>query len=306
MSDSFRLEKIPYRRFRDFIAPGADRFAILLALLEELRLAPSVVTLAGNRHILISSETEGHPEERGPAGKGRAADIILAAHYDRAAGSPGANDNGAAVFMLIETALKMREDKTNPWRIIFTDKEELGPGEGIRDQGSYTLAKHLKEKGFNKSRVFIFDACGAGDTLIISTMTDRLLKNDRRPGTARTRYLAAQLRGQALKTARDILLERVLLLPTPFSDDAGFLRAGIPAQTITVLPAEEAVPFISFLRNKPDFADALISREVQELHGRNFIPATWRSLNGPGDNQSRLTPRHFEQVVRFARALCRD
>jgi hypothetical protein len=294
------MEKAPYHRFKDFIAPGADRFAVIRELLDESGLPFSVVRAGGKRHILIASDPEGFSEE------GRTAALALVAHYDRAPGSPGANDNGAAVFMLIETALKMKKNRLRHWMIIFTDKEELIPGEGLRDQGAYSLAKHLRKGGFENTRVFIFDACGTGDTLIISTMADHLLKNDQGPGTARTRHLVAQLRNRALETARHLLLEKVLLLPTPFSDDAGFLRAGIAAQTITVLPAEEAAPLVSLLRNKPDLANALVSREVQKLHDPGFIPKTWRRLNGPGDNQSRLTPRHFGQVVRFAYALCRN
>ncbi|MDR3168082.1 MAG: Zn-dependent exopeptidase M28 [Treponema sp.] len=302
MTGTSPLGKVPYHRFNDFIAPGADRFTILKELLDELSFASPVVEAAGKRHIFVASDPVRLPGSHGPADAG----MVLVAHYDRAAGSPGANDNGAAVFMLIETALKMRENKLKHWMIIFTDKEELVQGEGIRDQGAYTLAKHLREGGFENTRVFIFDACGTGDTLIISTMADHLLKNDPGQGTARTRHLVAQLRNRALETARHLLLDKVLLLPTPFSDDAGFLRAGIAAQTITVLPAEEAAPFVSLLRNKPELVNALVSRESQELHGQNLIPKTWRRLNSPGDNQYRLTPRHFGQVVRFAYSLCRD
>ncbi|MDR2100965.1 MAG: M28 family peptidase [Treponema sp.] len=306
MTGTSPLGKAPYHRFKDFIAPGADRFAILQDLLDELRFAFSVVTAGGNRHIFVASGPARLSGKPGLAGEEKTAGMVLVAHYDRTEGSPGANDNGAAVFMLIETALKMRENNLSRWMIIFTDKEELVLGEGIRDQGSYTLGKHLREGGFEHTRVFIFDACGTGDTLIISTMADHLLKNEPGQGTARTRHLVAQLRGRALETARRLLLDKVLLLPTPFSDDAGFLRAGIAAQTITVLPAEEAAPFVSLLRNKPDLVNALVSRDSQELHDRNFIPKTWRRLNGPGDNQYQLTPRHFGQVVRFAYALCRD
>jgi hypothetical protein len=98
-------------------------------------------------------------------------------------------------------------------------------------------------------------------------------------------------------------MDKALLLPTPFSDDAGFLRAGIPAQTITVLPGNEAGPFISHLRNKPGLAQALINREVQKEYDPRLIPETWRRLNGPEDSRHRLTPEHFSQVVRFACAL---
>jgi hypothetical protein len=99
-------------------------------------------------------------------------------------------------------------------------------------------------------------------------------------------------------------MNRVLLLATPFSDDAGFLRAGIAAQTITVLPAAEAAQLASLLRNKPGFIDALISREAQEHQDRLLIPETWRSLNGPRDGTDRLTPENYKQIVRFACALC--
>jgi hypothetical protein len=306
MTDLFPAGEVPYHRFRAFVDPGGDRFTVLKSLLDELRFASLVMAVAGHRHIFVAPEAGLLPGGSGPGGEGRAAGMVLVAHYDRTEGSPGANDNGAAVFMLIKTALKMREDGIGRWLIIFTDKEELIPGEGIRDQGAYTLAKHLRERGFEKTRVFIFDACGTGDTLIISTMTDHLLKNEQGPGIVRTRHLVSQLRNGALKAARDLLLEKVLLLPAPFSDDAGFLRAGIAAQTITVLPAEEAAPFVSLLRNKPDLAGALVSREAREHQDLSLMPKTWRRLNGPGDSQSRLTPRYFGQVVRFAYTLCRN
>jgi hypothetical protein len=99
-------------------------------------------------------------------------------------------------------------------------------------------------------------------------------------------------------------MDRVLLTPTPFSEDAGFLLAGIAAQTITMLPAAEASQVAVLLRNRGDFADALINREAQERYCRLQIPETWRSLNGPGDSPLRLTPEHYKRVVRFACELC--
>jgi hypothetical protein len=237
----------------------------------------------------------------------------MVAHYDRAAGSPGANDNSAAVFMLLEAALKMREQDLRNWLIIFTDKEELSPGEGIREQGSFGLAKRLRETVLKDCRYYIFDACGTGDTLIISTMADHLMKNETGHEAARRRRTLKVLRDDALQTARNLMMERVLLAPTPFSDDAGFLRAGLTAQTITVLPAEEAAGLASLLRTKPEFIDALISREallaakfpVPRTGGELLLPETWRSLNGPADGPERLTPKNFSRVVKFACALCR-
>jgi hypothetical protein len=280
----------------DFIAPGADRRGILSALLHELELPFLPLDISGNRHLVVY-----------PGGRSRVLDRVpaaLVAHYDRTPDSPGANDNGAAVFQLIETALKLREAGTGAWRIIFTDKEELHPGEGIRDQGSYTLARTLGKTGLGKSRFYIFDACGAGDTLIISTMADHLLRDEQGPGIAQTRLRVQRLRNHALETARNLNLERVLLSPTPFSDDAGFLRAGIAAQTITMLPAPEAARTAALLRRRPDCIDALVNRDAPAYNPQLF-PETWRTLNSPRDTFRHLTPENFKWTVRFACALCR-
>ncbi|MDR2630723.1 MAG: Zn-dependent exopeptidase M28 [Spirochaetaceae bacterium] len=310
------LTEVPYRYFKEFIAPATDRFAFLNALLDKLDLRRSTLTIAGHRHFMVFPPLEGQslPEEekkaRGHGGKWNgtalhvsSVPIVLVAHYDRVADSPGANDNSAAVFLLIETAMKLRQKKSKNWIIIFTDKEELTCGEGIKSQGSYTLAMGLRRAGLGGGRFFIFDACGTGDTLIISTTADHLMKNEKGLGITKTRQAVQQLRNLALETTRELHMDKVLLLPTPFSDDAGFLRAGIPAQTITVLPGKEAGPFISLLRNKPGLDQALVNREIQQQVDRRLIPETWRRLNGPGDSYPRLTPEHFFQVVRFACAL---
>ncbi|MDR2471712.1 MAG: Zn-dependent exopeptidase M28, partial [Treponema sp.] len=180
------FDKAPYRRFMEFIAPGADRFGLLRSILDENGLAHEVLALGDKRHILLSG---------GPAG-GRS---IYTAHYDRTAGSPGANDNGAAVFLLMETALR---PGTGPALFIFTDGEELSGDESLRDQGSYNLGLYLRQKGLGEAPVFTFDACGTGDTLIISTAADELLKNENAPGAEAARRRVQALRDNALEAAR--------------------------------------------------------------------------------------------------------
>jgi hypothetical protein len=301
------LSDPPYNRFFDFIAPDVDRFEILKTLLEEFHFKFMVLPIAGNRHFFVfpreqslkSSSIKNFPfHGQNP--------IVMVAHYDRVPKSPGANDNSAAVFQLIKTALRLEARMEDRWIIIFTDKEELSAGEGITSQGSYTLAETLRQGGLSKARIYIFDACGTGDTLIISTTTDHLLRNDTGPGIRKARQHIQGLRNHALRTVHNLNMQKVLLIPTPFSDDAGFLRAGIPAQTITMLPAAEASPFAALLRGQPDFSDALLSREIQETANKQRIPKTWRSLNGPADSHLRLTPEHFDQIIRFAIDLCRE
>jgi hypothetical protein len=272
-----------YKRFEEFISPGVDRFSLLCSVLRENNLNPVVLETAGKRHIVVGDGSSRQP-------------VILAAHYDRVEGSPGANDNSAAVFMLIEAARELCAGAL----VVFTDKEELSGGEGIEEQGAYSLALYLKEQGRGKSRVYCFDACGAGDTLIVSTAADHLLKNREGQAAALCRRVQA-LRSEALRIAREARIEKVLLLPTPFSDDAGFLRAGIAAQTITVLPQKEAAAFASLVRTRDEAASSLVSGPSD----RRLLPETWRSLNGPGDSPLRLTAEHWKQVVLFAQMLFR-
>jgi hypothetical protein len=299
--------EFPYSRFFNFIAPGADRFGILKALTEEINLNSVVIPVKGNRHFFVfpGGQNIKAAAEGGFPFRGRSP-VVLAAHYDRTPGSPGANDNSAAVFQLLKTAQRLGELGADYWIIIFTDKEELKAGEGIQDQGAFTLAENLRLWGLGNARVFIFDACGTGDTLIISNTTDYLLKNDERPGIRKARQLIQGLRDHALETARQLRLDKVLLIPTPFSDDAGFLRAGIPALTITALPEKEAAPYAGILRKRPDFAELLISGKLKEAADRQTIPETWRFINGPSDSHLRLTPESYGRIIRFAAELCRE
>jgi hypothetical protein len=292
----------PWHRFFEFIDPEADRYKVLSLVIDELGLNSRVLQIEGKRHFFILPRGQGM--EGGFPFRGQSP-VILVAHYDRVAGSAGANDNSAAVFQLLKTALRLVESGTSYWIIIFTDKEELSKGEGIQDQGSFTLAEYLRKGGIGDARLFIFDACGSGDTIIISSVTDYLLKNEERPGILKARQLIQELRGKALDTAHFLNIDKVLLIPTPFSDDAGFLKAGLPAQTITILPGKEAAAFTSMLRLRPEFADVLISGARNSVD-RRLIPETWRNLNSPSDSYLRLTPGNYDRIIRFAAALCEE
>lgn len=313
------MERPPYHRFAEFIEAGADRRHILRSLLGEMGLPFSKVTIAGNCHFFVGPEPPfrlpvpqrsesrpPHPTNHSPNEVIREVnlEVNLCAHYDRVAGSPGANDNSAAVFQLIETAMKLRDAQKAGWLVILTDKEELSPGEHIRDQGSYTLARALREAGRGGGEFFIFDACGVGDTLIISTMADYMMKDTDGLEIARVRRQTKRLRNRALETARKLSMDKVLLAPVPFSDDLGFLGGGITAQTITVLPTKEASELASNLRGAPGFTGALIKGELRTPRLLSLIPETWRSLNSSEDRAEHLTPEHYKQVVRFAAALC--
>ena len=290
----------PYERFFDFIAPKADRYKILHEHIKMLKLNFLVAKVAGNLHFFIFPQGQKLPRNKlGSLPFSGQSPVMLVAHYDRVMDSHGANDNSIAVFHLLKTAVTLDRSGANQWIIVFTDKEEVKSGEGITTQGSFTLAKKLKTWGLENSKIFIFDACGVGDTFIISSTTDTIL-NGKRPDTLKTKQLIRNLRNHAFVAARNMQLKKVLLAPTPFSDDVGFLRGGLTAQTITTIPTSEAVLYEAFLRNHPGFTDTLIAGSAKNSVERRSIPETWRTLNSAADCHTRLTPQYFDQVVGFA------
>ena len=292
------MDEFYQKTFRDFIAPNVDRFDFLNSLLFKSGLAPKTVTLAGGRHLFVSPV-----QAISRRGKNL---TVLIAHYDRAEGSPGANDNSAAVFQLIEVATKLRAEGAEDWLIIFTDKEELKTSGSFQDQGSYTLAMGLRDIGLSEARFYIFDACGCGDFLILSSTVDRMLDNNSKKSSRILKDSLHRLRTYALDMAGYSLINKVLVAPTPFSDDAGFLFAGIAAQTITMLPGKEASAFASNLRKNQMLADAMIKKELWDIIQKKDIPETWLYLNSPGDSHLRLTPKYYPIIVRFAVALCQS
>ena len=295
MYDTY-LGDFPWRRFKEYISLSADRFEILRGLLEEAVLDYTVLEIAGNRHLVVAPPPPEEEYLRRPP-------VILVAHHDRAEGSSGANDNSAGVFILLEAAVKLKKNNAINWIVIFTDKEELKKGESLQTQGSFALATGLINVKMDKAKIFCFDACGAGDTLIISSTLEYLLKKEK--GGDRIRESILELRSMALGTARNLGMQKVLLAPVPFSDDAGFFCAGLAAQTITILPSAECTQLISEIRKNPEFAEVLINAESRQNNRSKSIPETWRYLNTSGDCYPRLTPQHFRAWVRFAEALCK-
>ena len=296
----------PYDRYFDFIAMNADRYGILLECIKTLRVRSAVIPVAGNRHIFIFPPGQKPLRSTGDFPFKGQSPFLLSAHYDRVPGSPGANDNSIAVFHLLSAVSSLIQQGKNNWIIVFTDKEELSPGETFEDQGSFTLAEKLRSWGLEKVKVFNFDVCGSGSIFILSSTTDLILRDSDRPNINKVRKNIRWLRDHALETAHNLRMDNILLAPTPFSDDVGFLRAGLAAQTITMLPADEASQYETLLRSRPDFGDLLISGVIKNPAERRRLPETWRSLNNALDTPSRLTPQFFNQVVRFAVEICRN
>lgn len=318
-----------------FLAPAVDRAAFIGSWLAERNIPHRVVTLSGKRHVIVRFESGAYdPNFRTK---------LLVAHHDRAPGSPGANDNGAACFQLLLLAERLAGSGSAPqsgnsggggarWKgvlrkthntvILFTDGEEAAGSGGIRDQGSFAIGSGLKALGLDDADVFVFDACGRGDTLVVSG-SGHGKAGTAYPGKAGGSLTFASRSGRLREQARDIAREaaggRWVSLLTPYSDNAGFLAAGLPSQVITVLPQAEADTLLLALAGKG--AGVSGKKDIAELerlvtanpHGKraelasaallSLIPETWRLMHGSGDKASTLTAEAFTLMRDFLDCL---
>lgn len=102
------------------------------------------------RHSYMTRGVESSNLEVTVRGRSRAAEIVLVgAHYDTVAGSPGADDNASGVAALIELARALRE--TRPARTIrlvaFVNEEP--PFFYFGDMGSQIYANAARKRGDN-------------------------------------------------------------------------------------------------------------------------------------------------------------
>jgi hypothetical protein len=319
--------------FETFLAPGLDRCAFISAWLRAREIRHSVVELAGKRHIVVRFADDAYDP--------RFRMKTLVAHYDRAECtqgtqgtqgnqcSSGANDNSAACFQLMlfaerlsrgnvanaanaagvagsgsaAGAIGMRVPAIHNIRIFFTDGEEAAGTKGIASQGAFTLGAGLRKLKMTEDDVFVFDCTGRGDTLIVSTA------GMERAGAFGKRL--ADLHERTARLAQRVSGESWLRLPTPYSDNAGFLASGIASQVITVLPRGEATALLAA-------SDALGIAGKKELvnflarHGHDkgstngvshALPETWAIMHTERDNAASLTASAFRLMDAFLLAL---
>lgn len=86
--------------------------------------------------------------------------IILGAHYDTVAGSPGADDNASGVAVLLELArlLRNQKSKCSIYFVFFVNEEP--PYFWTRNMGSYVYAKELKRNKTKIKAMFSIESVG--------------------------------------------------------------------------------------------------------------------------------------------------
>ena len=302
--------------FETFISPNANRRAFLEAMLRARGIPFTTATLAGSSHIIVRFGADAY----NPLFRTK----IVVAHYDRSEGppfSPGANDNSAACFQLVSLAERLLGKRGHNVMLIFSAGEEDGK-KGVRFQGAYALAtglKKLRDLSEAESDIFVFDGCGRGDTLVISSSGMSAINPAEKEGVAAPRRLSARQR--ALLRRRQELCERTaglarkccpkswVTLPTPYSDNAGFVAAGTPAQLITVLPREEAEILLqetSRLGHEALLRELASFKAAESKSSAAAIPQTWKDMHTERDVAASLTPKAFALMENFLDAIASD
>lgn len=218
-----------------------NRLVSLKNILDKQYIPFSQITLAGINHLVIKFPSSTYS----PLYKIK----TIIAHYDRTINSPGANDNSAVIFQLIEfiKQIQLSTDTSNV-RIIFTGGEELTQGESVKKQGAFALGQGLKKLGCDKDELYVLDCCGRGDTLV--TSQTGILKNNH---SQKLHQTAIQLCEKAVKKCtiieeklenRNSIAENIIKwghtsLPVPYGDNAGLIASGLVCQAITLLPHTE-------------------------------------------------------------------
>lgn len=247
--------------FLDFIKPDCNRLNFIQNFLKQNDVETAVIPLEGKKHIYVK-----FPQNQyNPLFNIK----TVVAHYDRFENSPGANDNSAAVYMLMLWAVKLsRQYDFHNVRLIFTDGEEACP-DGITSQGAFAIASLFKKLDI-KDDIFVFDCMGCGDVPVLCEN-----KISQKAGNAFIKKLTA-LENKAQRIIRTAGNGKWFCLPCNYSDNASFIAQGIPAVAITILPSSEV-------------SDVL----------KNQTPKTWKNLHTQNDNIENLWESSFSLSMKI-------
>ncbi|HAH63205.1 MAG TPA: hypothetical protein DCL73_14040 [Treponema sp.] len=279
--------------FSEYLAPDCNRCAFIQSYLAARGVSSVVLPVDGKNHVYVKFPSSHY----NPQFKIK----TVIAHYDRADGSPGANDNSAADFCLMDWAVRLqqRADFHNV-RLLFTDGEELGEN-GVAEQGAFSLASLFKRLGITNDDVYVFDCVCRGTIPVVGKTTEML----KAPFLFRKKFFSLEERTEEL--LRKTGTGRWLTLPLPYSDNAGFIACGIPAVAITMLPEDEADRYLAALIKEKTLERFVRNHEVSDKKDadrlRGMTPQTWRLFHTPYDNEQSLTPKSFAVTAKILDAL---
>jgi hypothetical protein len=201
--------------------------------------------------------------------------LVLIAHHDAVPGSPGANDNAAAVGILLHLLERAARDVPPGLRVrfLFTAAEELGY------LGAREYVKRERLDGI--VGVLSLELCGIGDTLAVWDAPEA-------GGPAFLKSVAGAL--DTLGLRRDEGYHFVGRIPLFGSDHRAFAAAGIPAYGFTIVPFAEADALRQFV----------FSPMRSALRAMVRRPVPFDTYHTPGDGFGTL---EAAALARVARAL---
>ena len=205
--------------------------------------------------------------------------LILIGHHDAVPGSPGANDDGSAVAILLALAERFVRDPPSRVRVrlLFTGGEEIGY------LGARCYVKTTDLKGV--MGVLSLELCGIGDSLAI---WDAVAPLD---GAPLLRAFAGTLEGLGYR--RDETYHVVGRIPLFGSDHRAFAALGVPAFGLTVVPAARAEDLRQFIFNP-------LRNAFRQLVKR---PPPFDTYHTSGDRSETLEPSALERTTEALFAL---
>jgi hypothetical protein len=207
--------------------------------------------------------------------------LVLAAHHDAVPGSPGANDNAAAVGILLALQERLRQAPLRRLtvRLAFFDDEERGM------LGSRVHVRTAALGGL--IGVVSLELCGIGDSLALWDVTPALEETELVRG-----FLAA---AEALGYRRDETYHLAAPVPVFGSDHRPFGDRGVPGVGLTVVPAAAAEALRAFIYGG--------IRGVLVPPARRPPPFT--TYHTAGDRPETLEPVALARALAVLEALCR-
>ena len=266
------MYKIP-KEFSQFIELDCNRKEFIQNYLKEHDIDSAVITIEEHGHIY------NHILVKFPLSHYDSTYKIktVIAHYDRVPNTPGANDNSASVYSMLEWAVRLNEygakGHCHNIRLIFSDGEELGEM-GVTSQGAYSLASLFRKLRIINDDIYVFDCMGRGT---IPILTETVL-----PSRLNLDFVQSfrELENKAQRLLRSVCGNNWYSLPCNYSDNAGFIANGIPAVAITLLPTNEV-------------ADAI----------RGIKPKTWALNHSMDDNLNSVEECAFEITAKILNKL---
>ena len=219
---------------------------------------------------------EGRGENLAVEVGGGARVLVLAAHHDAVPGSPGANDNAAAVGILLELIPRAAALVPSSMRLRF-----LFPG--CEELGYLGARAYVRDVPIaDVAGVLSLELCGIGDSLAVW---------DAGKDTSFLRTVGGALDDLGLR--RDESWHQVGRIPVFGSDHRAFAAAGVPAYGLTVIPAREADALRAFVLSPVKSALMHVVRR----------PVPFDTYHTPRDLGTTLDPRALALVTRALEAV---